>query len=80
MVYFCQPEGCIFITDSKKAQQIDPFTFIFSLTDKDSSRTRFGVCLNFYRPLEKIRQKHQIRFLFQKFARNVRQNIFGLYY
>lgn len=56
MVYFCQPEGCV--TGSRRggtgATAIrDATSFVFTLTDKDSGKTRFGICLSFYRPIEK---------------------------
>lgn len=31
----------------------DASSFVFQLTDKDSGKTRFGICINFYRPVEK---------------------------
>lgn len=57
MVYFCQPEGCVH-TSSKRggtgATAIrDATSFVFTLTDKDSGKTRYGICLSFYRPTEK---------------------------
>ncbi|KAG5681528.1 hypothetical protein PVAND_010952 [Polypedilum vanderplanki] len=57
MVYFCQPEGCV--TGSKRggtgATAIrDATSFVFTLTDKDSGKTRYGICLSFYRPVEKV--------------------------
>lgn len=29
-------------------------SFVFTLTDKDSGKTRYGICVNFYRPVEKV--------------------------
>lgn len=60
MVYFCQPEGCV--TGSRRgngggvgtAAVRDATSFVFTLTDKDSGKTRYGICLSFYRPVEKI--------------------------
>lgn len=55
MVYFCQPEGCV--TGPKKTGPPavrDATSFVFTLTDKDSGKTRYGICINFYRPVEKL--------------------------
>lgn len=60
MVYFCQPEGCV--TGSRRgggsgigATAVrDATSFVFNLTDKDSGKTRYGICLSFYRPVEKM--------------------------
>ncbi|CAH8521122.1 unnamed protein product [Heterobilharzia americana] len=48
VVYFCQPEGCI--SSSLASTRLGTTTFVFTLTDKDADKTRFGICLNFYRP------------------------------
>lgn len=54
MVYFCQPEGCVSVGPRKTGAAIrDATSFVFTLTDKDSGKTRFGICVNFYRPIEK---------------------------
>ncbi len=56
VTYFCQPEGCININCSgqeKANSHKDSTSFIFMLTEKDSSRVRYGVCINFFRPIEK---------------------------
>lgn len=54
MVYFCQPEGCFNIGAKRNASKIrDTTSFVFALTDKDSGKTRYGICVNFYRPLER---------------------------
>ncbi|KJH48733.1 DENN domain protein [Dictyocaulus viviparus] len=51
---FCQPEGCITINaHSKRGQSKDPQFFVFMLTEKDSAKIRYGVCLNFYQCAEK---------------------------
>ncbi|XP_018646720.1 map-kinase activating death domain protein,putative [Schistosoma mansoni] len=47
VVYFCQPEGCLSSTLS--STNMGTTTFVFTLTDKDSQKTRFGICLNFFR-------------------------------
>ncbi|VDK40467.1 unnamed protein product [Taenia asiatica] len=62
IVYFCQPEGCYntssrsFILDPRHSggrlpQNIKVEFFTFMLTDKESNIVRFGVCLNFLRPI-----------------------------
>ncbi|XP_055298322.1 MAP kinase-activating death domain protein isoform X7 [Sitodiplosis mosellana] len=54
MVYFCQPEGCMSVGPRRTGTAIREATsFVFTLTDKDSGKTRFGVCVNFYRPVER---------------------------
>ncbi|XP_037051965.1 MAP kinase-activating death domain protein isoform X4 [Bradysia coprophila] len=54
MVYFCQPEGCVSVHPRKTGAAIrDATSFVFTLTDKDSGKTRYGICVNFYRPIEK---------------------------
>lgn len=54
MVYFCQPEGSINVPARKIGTAVrDATSFVFTLTDKDSGKTRFGICVNFYRPVEK---------------------------
>ncbi|XP_018576848.1 MAP kinase-activating death domain protein isoform X6 [Anoplophora glabripennis] len=52
MVYFCQPEGCSSVGPRRTALR-EASSFVFTLTDKDSGKTRFGICVNFYRPIEK---------------------------
>jgi len=52
MVYFCQPDGTTF-TYKRRPTAREKTSFIFTLTDKDSGITRFGICLNFYRGIEK---------------------------
>lgn len=63
VIYFCQPEGCVNINCSSQ-QKADSYrettSFIFSLTEKDSARVRYGVCINFFRPIEK-KIKQQLR-------------------
>lgn len=54
MVYFCQPEGCVSVGPRRTGSAIrDASSFVFMLTDKDSGKTRYGICVNFYRPVEK---------------------------
>jgi hypothetical protein len=60
VVYFCQPEGCYNINCSSQAKantNRETTSFIFSLTEKDSARVRYGVCINFFRPIEKKQHK-----------------------
>ena len=48
--YFCQPQGS-FSLKAKSSSELRRITsFTFCLTDKDSSKIRHGVCLNFFRP------------------------------
>ncbi|XP_055681928.1 MAP kinase-activating death domain protein isoform X2 [Lutzomyia longipalpis] len=55
MVYFCQPEGCVSVGPRRTGSAIrDASSFVFMLTDKDSGKTRYGICVNFYRPVEKV--------------------------
>lgn len=57
MVYFCQPEGCMSVGPRRTGTAIrEASSFVFTLTDKDSGKTRFGICVNFYRPVEKYLQ------------------------
>ncbi|XP_039280575.1 MAP kinase-activating death domain protein isoform X3 [Nilaparvata lugens] len=52
MVYFCQPEGCISVGPRRTALR-EATSFVFTLTEKDSGKSRYGICVNFYRPLER---------------------------
>ena len=52
MVYFCQPDGCLWTCRRRPAAK-ERASFVFTLTDKDSGITRFGICLNFYRGVER---------------------------
>lgn len=59
MVYFCQPEGCLSVGPRRTGQAIrDASSFVFMLTDKDSGKVRYGICVNFYRPVEKVSPSH----------------------
>lgn len=56
VTFFCQPEGCTNIncaTQQRADANRDTTSFIFTLTEKDSARVRYGVCINFFRPIEK---------------------------
>ena len=48
VIFFCQPEGCI-NTGHQRAGFRQLTSFVFTLTEKDSNRQRFGICVNFYR-------------------------------
>jgi hypothetical protein len=52
VVFFCQPEGCI-SAQFRRLSQRDTNSFVFALTEKDTSRVRYGICVNFYRQLER---------------------------
>jgi len=54
VVFFCQPEGCVSV-GQKRLTLRDTSSFVFALTEKDSGRTRYGICVNFYRPFERSR-------------------------
>ncbi|KAJ3593842.1 hypothetical protein NHX12_006176, partial [Muraenolepis orangiensis] len=43
VVYFCQPEGCLSIRQRRVSLR-DDASFVFTLTDKDSGITRYGIC------------------------------------
>lgn len=62
VVIFCQPEGCDRVESTLNAYNNPSQTtnsFVFLLTEKDTSRVRYGICLNFYRPLQKCPHKQQ---------------------
>ncbi|XP_052457757.1 MAP kinase-activating death domain protein isoform X32 [Carassius gibelio] len=52
VVFFCQPEGCLSVRQRRVSLR-DDTSFVFTLTDKDSGVTRYGICLNFYRSFQK---------------------------
>lgn len=52
VVFFCQPEGCISI-GPKRMSLRETTSFVFTLTEKDTGRTRYGICVNFFRPIER---------------------------
>ncbi|XP_051562940.1 MAP kinase-activating death domain protein-like isoform X7 [Myxocyprinus asiaticus] len=52
VVFFCQPEGCLSVRQRRVSLR-DDTSFVFTLTDKDSGITRYGICLNFYRSFQK---------------------------
>ncbi|KAL3313446.1 hypothetical protein Ciccas_007952 [Cichlidogyrus casuarinus] len=69
VVYFCQPEGCMNTTGTSHAEILkdfpdtvrpnipgkQPTSFVFTLTNKDTGKCRFGICLNFLRPIHRRR-------------------------
>ncbi|KAM4602863.1 MAP kinase-activating death domain protein isoform 1-T1 [Polymixia lowei] len=52
VVFFCQPEGCLSIRQRRVSLR-DDASFVFTLTDKDSGITRYGICVNFYRSFQR---------------------------
>ncbi|XP_038126525.1 MAP kinase-activating death domain protein isoform X10 [Cyprinodon tularosa] len=52
VVFFCQPEGCLSIRQRRVSLR-DDSSFVFTLTDKDSGITRYGICVNFYRSFQR---------------------------
>ncbi|XP_061595045.1 MAP kinase-activating death domain protein isoform X18 [Cololabis saira] len=58
VVFFCQPEGCLSIRQRRVSLR-DDSSFVFTLTDKDSGITRYGICVNFYRSF--LRGHHRTR-------------------
>uniref|UniRef100_A0A8C5J3Z8 MAP kinase-activating death domain protein n=1 Tax=Junco hyemalis TaxID=40217 RepID=A0A8C5J3Z8_JUNHY len=52
VVFFCQPEGCLSVRQRRMSFR-DDTSFVFTLTDKDTGVTRYGICVNFYRSFQK---------------------------
>nr|XP_054295633.1 MAP kinase-activating death domain protein isoform X48 [Pongo pygmaeus]XP_054381769.1 MAP kinase-activating death domain protein isoform X48 [Pongo abelii] len=52
VVFFCQPEGCLSVRQRRMSLR-DDTSFVFTLTDKDTGVTRYGICVNFYRAFQK---------------------------
>ncbi|CAF1335976.1 unnamed protein product, partial [Didymodactylos carnosus] len=52
VIFFCQPEGCI-NTGHQRTGLRNTTSFVFTLTEKDANRQRFGICVNFYRHFSK---------------------------
>ncbi|KAI6241548.1 MAP kinase-activating death domain-containing protein [Aphelenchoides fujianensis] len=52
---FCQPEGCVTIghTPRRPQPQNEANSFVFSLTEKDTAKVRYGITLNFFLSHEK---------------------------
>lgn len=58
VVFFCQPEGCT--TAAKRFSIRQTNCFVFTLTDKETGITRYGICCNFFRPcLGTVKSKHR---------------------
>ncbi|KAJ7370994.1 DEATH domain [Desmophyllum pertusum] len=57
VVFFCQPEGCS--TMSKKFSLREANSFAFTLTEKDSGKVRYGICVNVFRPCSNFVQKER---------------------
>ncbi|MCP9265477.1 MAP kinase-activating death domain protein [Dirofilaria immitis] len=53
---FCQPEGCITKEVPRYSHSHrETSSFVFTLTEKDSAKIRYGICLNFLQSYEKNR-------------------------
>ncbi|XP_077518328.1 rab3 GDP-GTP exchange factor isoform X3 [Amblyomma americanum] len=52
VVFFCQPEGCLLVGPRRTSLR-ESTPFVFSLTEKDTSRVRYGICVNFFRPIDR---------------------------
>ncbi|VDP47705.1 unnamed protein product [Echinostoma caproni] len=57
---FCQPDGCYNSCGPHQPKPLhhslpgrSPVSFVFTITDKESSKTRYGICLNFMRPIRR---------------------------
>ena len=57
VVFFCQPEGCLSV-GPRRVTLREMTSFVFTLTEKDTGRMRYGICVNFYRPIERT-SKHR---------------------
>lgn len=58
VVFFCQPEGCVSV-GPRRISLRETNSFVFTLTEKDSGRVRYGVCVNFYRPIDRRCRKEK---------------------
>ncbi|XP_037378209.1 MAP kinase-activating death domain protein isoform X3 [Talpa occidentalis] len=58
VVFFCQPEGCLSVRQRRTTLR-DDTSFVFTLTDKDTGVTRYGICVNFYRSFQKRMPKEK---------------------
>ncbi|XP_036716188.1 MAP kinase-activating death domain protein isoform X35 [Balaenoptera musculus] len=58
VVFFCQPEGCLSVRQRRMSLREDT-SFVFTLTDKDTGVTRYGICVNFYRSFQKRMPKEK---------------------
>lgn len=52
VVFFCQPEGCLLVGPRRTSLR-EATPFVFALTEKDTSRVRYGICVNFFRPIDR---------------------------
>ncbi|XP_040601736.1 MAP kinase-activating death domain protein isoform X42 [Mesocricetus auratus] len=59
VVFFCQPEGCLSVRQRRMSLR-DDTSFVFTLTDKDTGVTRYGICVNFYRSFQKRMPKEKL--------------------
>ncbi|KAI3386650.1 hypothetical protein SNEBB_002320 [Seison nebaliae] len=73
VIFFCQPEGCINIDvdcieatgkiqrrmKQLSSNQLRDSNFVFALTEKDTAKTRYGICYNFYRYIRSGEQQQQ---------------------
>ncbi|GAB1286571.1 MAP kinase-activating death domain protein [Apodemus speciosus] len=59
VVFFCQPEGCLSVRQRRMSLR-DDTSFVFTLTDKDTGVTRYGICVNFYRSFQKRTPKEKV--------------------
>lgn len=69
VVFFCQPEGCISV-GPKRMTLRESTSFVFTLTEKDTGRMRYGICVNFYRPFERKSHDRGSRTQQQQFERH----------
>ena len=58
IIFFCQPEGCINV-GPKRTSLRECTSFVFTLTEKDSGRSRYGICVNFYRPFDRKSERNR---------------------
>ncbi|XP_037694456.1 MAP kinase-activating death domain protein isoform X22 [Choloepus didactylus] len=58
VVFFCQPEGCLSVRQRRMSLR-DDTSFVFTLTDKDTGVTRYGICVNFYRSFQRRMPKEK---------------------
>ncbi|KRY91174.1 MAP kinase-activating death domain protein, partial [Trichinella pseudospiralis] len=55
VVHFCQPDGCTVSAGSVSTSR-DATNFVFTLTEKDSNKLRYGISLNFMQPFDARRK------------------------
>lgn len=75
VVFFCQPEGCHTVSQKRYSLRQNT-SFVFTLTDKETSRVRYGICVNFYRPFKTTERKlsHVVDQRNEKVKLTTRQN------